>query len=117
MTRAERNSAIVAAYMAGASQQAVADRFGVSQATISRVMVAHGVPISRSQVSRRGWSPERKAAQSARSLRLWREQGFRNANLGRRTILADRPDDRALYCKIRRHYGAAYARELMGLAA
>jgi hypothetical protein len=48
--------------------------------------------------------------------RSLKRQGVRTMP-GPRPILGDKPDDRRLYFKIRDNFGAAYARELMGIAA
>lgn len=109
-----RNAAIVSAYRSGLLQREVAERFELSQSHVSRIIRDAGiVPVRRGHMN---CTPDVRARLSAALKRRWQSGDPR---LGGKTILADRPDERRIYLKVRRILGAAAARsewvEMAGL--
>ena len=98
MTLAERNQAIAAAFKAGASRTELAVRYGLTPRRISQIAAAHGVH-------------RYDADQVAMGLRC---KGGRPRD---QNLAAMASDDARFYAYLRRDYGAAYARQAMGLAA
>ncbi|NNE49764.1 MAG: hypothetical protein HKN38_06130 [Altererythrobacter sp.] len=98
----ERDRSIVAAYQAGAAQSELADTFGLSQPRISNIIRREG--------AQGNWR-KRISAQMRRAYATGKRQ-----RLGRPRLDIS-ADDRALYEKVRRHFGAVEAKRIMGLDA
>lgn len=118
-TNPSRDREIAELYRGGMLLRELAEAYGLALSRISFIVKREGASCSPDELRRRMAAsnrsrqrdPEVLAKISATVTRRWAE------GRGRPRILADRPEDRALYAKIRRYYGAAYAREQMGIAA
>lgn len=98
MTRAERDRAIAAEFKAGATRTELARKYGLTARRISQIAAAHGVH-------------RYDADQVAMGLRF-RGGRPRDPQLAQ---LSER--DRRFYTKVMQGFGAAYARQALGLAA
>jgi predicted DNA-binding protein YlxM (UPF0122 family) len=117
----ERNKKIVKHYRDGMVMREIAEKFGISLSRVSYIVKAAGARRTREELSavwsyhsRKNMSdPVIRAKHSAAIKARWDAgQGF-----GRPKLFADDPAKREDYLSLRDVYGAAYAREAMGLAA
>lgn len=120
MSKAQRNIAIAAAYRSGVVMTELAKQHGLSLSRISHIVWEQGAEstpaelrLRRGQSSRRnGGSPAARAKISAAIRQRWAD-GLMS---GRPTLFADDTAKRGDYLALRRAYGAAYARDAMGLS-
>lgn len=117
----DRNRKIAKAYRAGALLRELADKYGLSQSRISYIVKQEGARLNledrrarcSAHSSRIAKDPEVRAKIAAAMRQRW-AAGY---PMGRKAILADDPERREEYLVLRDAFGAAYAREQMGLAA
>lgn len=117
--KAERNAAIVAAYLAGKPILNIAADYGISESRTRFIIERAGALGSHqdrrarhSEINRRNQArPEVKQRKSDRMREHWRS----NPNMGKARLFADDPERRAEYLLLREACGAAYARQAMGL--
>ena len=120
MSKAQRNIAIAAAYRSGVVMTELAKQHGLSLSRISHIvweMNAELGPaelrVRRAKYSRHNASaPAARAKISAAISQRWAD-GLMS---GRPTLFADDTAKRGDYLALRRAYGAAYARDAMGLS-
>jgi hypothetical protein len=96
VTLDERNKAIAAAFKAGETRNALAKRYGLTPRRISQIAAAHGVH-------------RYDADQVAMGLR------FRGGRPRDPKLAALNSEDRRFYTKLMQSFGAAYARQALGL--
>lgn len=117
----ERDRAIADAYRAGALMRDIACDFSLSISRVSGIVSAQGASLSREELARRSTITAKhntgNPAVCAKIAEGVRAAWARGAPLGRKTIFADDPERRIDYLNMREAYGAAYAREVMGIAA
>ena len=115
-----RNQAIAAAYKAGESLTSIGARYGLCISRISYIALREGVRLTGTEQARRvgqtgaanARNPAARARISATIKHLWAGGKWRG---GRPMLFADDPVKRGDYLALRNVYGAAYAREAMGL--
>lgn len=120
-TKAERNKAIALAYQGGETMTELARRYGLSISRISYICRDQGARLSREELSRvqshyarRNMNdPAIRAKISETISKRWAAGHW----AGRRKIFANDPAKREDYLALRDNFGAAYARQAMGLAA
>lgn len=96
MLMAERNKAIADAFAQGETRVSLAARYGLTPRRISQIAAAHGV--------------HRYDAD-------WKGIGSRGGRPRDRFLAALSKSDLAAYRKFRRHMGASWARQALGIAA
>lgn len=119
--KTERNNKIVAAYRAGQPIEHIGRDHGVSGYTVRRIIIRAGALADEAErrrrfveVNRRNQLlPEVRARKAETMRRHWQH----NPNMGKPQLFANDPERREEYLLLRDAYGAAYAREAMGLAA
>ena len=114
---AARNAIIAAAYHTGVKASELAKRWGLSRPRIYAIAHRLGGTLSDSERSRRRGLAGAANARRAHAIMGGTISKRRAAGLplGRPRMFADDPAKRADYTIIRHTYGAAYAREAMGL--
>lgn len=118
-SKPERNAEIVRLYLAGATSDQLAEQFDLSTSRIRFILQRDGGEKFAREYRRRNAELLRARAtdpatrEKLRHLttKRWQE----GERLGRRMMFADDPVKREDYVALRRVYGAAYAREAMGL--
>ena len=99
--KAARDRAIAQAYSEGVLQDDLARRYGLTQSSISRILGEQGVRLQ-------GEALHQRLASSSHSERRTSDRQARG-----RPRLPLHEHERPAYEKLRRHYGAAFAREQM----
>lgn len=120
MSKSQRNNDIAAAYRSGATMTALATQHGLSLSRIFHIVWEQGAELApaelrvrRGRSSRRnGSTPAARAKISAAISQLWAD----GLMTGRPTLFSDDTVKRGDYLALRRAYGAAYARDAMGLS-
>lgn len=117
----ERNAAIAKAYRKGDRLQDIADRHGISLSRASYIVKQQGARLTREEISKRYAERNRRNAQDpvirAKIAETVKKRWAEGELRGRPVIFADDPARRYDYLNLRHAYGAAYAREAMGIAA
>lgn len=116
-----RNAEIAQSYLAGEPMRSIAARFGISLSRVSYICKAQGARLDREALraryaahSRRNMNdPAIRAKISATIAKRWAAGHW----AGRRKIFGDQPERREEYLVLRDAFGAAYARQAMGIAA
>lgn len=117
----ERNRAIVEAFRAGETMAVLANRHGITISRVSRIINRAGASLGYDELQKRlnvtrakiATDPAIREKIRQTITAKWAEGHW----AGRRKILADDPERREDYISLRQAYGAAYAREVMGLDA
>ena len=119
--KAERNREICQRFHDGETLKSLARRFGMTQANAWRIVSSYAPLGPDAERQRRIencrrylLTPEMKARADAGKRRLAAEGGWR---AGRKKLFGNDPEKRGDYLALREAFGAAYAREAMGLAA
>ena len=106
-----RNRAIVKAFKAGEGIRSLAERHGICQSNVHRLIRQYGAQLS----------PEARSERFRRhNIAMWADPVIRARIIAAKSkprIFADDPVRREQYLTLQSYYGAAYAREQMGLAA
>lgn len=119
--KAERNRAIIDAFLSGETMASLASRHGIAISRVSRIIKRAGASLGPAELQERLNATRARIATDPVIREKIRQtiaaKWAAGHWAGRRKILADDPDRREEYISLRDAYGAAYAREAMGLAA
>lgn len=119
--KSARNEAIAKAFLDGRTLASLSEEHGLCMTRIHYIVRGEGIRLGRDAVRKRttnhrlGKPLPRETAEKIRAALLKRSaEGKHN---GRAVIFGDDPAKREKYLDLRDAFGAAYAREAMGLAA